>query len=54
MKKGIEVKCIPSIDQLLDVFTKVVQSAWFNSTEFKLRVEKFPTLSLRENVKIKD
>lgn len=53
MKKGIEV-CVPSIDQLLDVFIKAVQSVWFNSMGFKLRVEKFPTLSLRENVKIKD
>lgn len=41
-------------DQLVDVFTKTVSNVQFNSIRFKLRIENFPTLSLRWNIKTQD
>lgn len=51
MKDEIEVRHVPSSDQLANVFTKVAPSDQLNSIRFRLTVEKFLTLSLRKNAK---
>ena len=45
--KEVEVRHVPSADQLADVFTKTVFSTQFIEFRHKLRIENLSTLSLR-------
>ena len=51
LNKTLEVRHVPSIDQIADIFTKANSSHKFAEFRSKLRVENSPTLSLREAVK---
>ena len=51
MQKQIEVKDVPVVDQIADVFNKANSSSRFAFMRSKLKVESFSTMSLREAVK---
>ena len=51
LQKQIEVKHVPTVDQIADIFTKANSSSRFAFMRSKLKVESFSTMSLREAVK---
>ncbi|RVW55595.1 Retrovirus-related Pol polyprotein from transposon RE2 [Vitis vinifera] len=51
IRKEVEVRHVPSADQLADVFTKTVFSTQFIEFRHKLRIENLSTLSLRGDVR---
>ena len=51
IQKEVEVRHVPSIDQLVYVFTKMVSSTQFIEFRHKLRIENLSTLSLRGDVR---
>ena len=51
LQKQIEVKHVPAVDQVADIFTKANSSSRFAFIRSKLKVESFSTMSLREAVK---
>ena len=53
LRKQVEVRHVPAIDQLADIFTKAISSSSFSSFRDKLKVTKLDTLSLRGAVKMK-
>ena len=53
IQKKIEIRHVPSIDQIAYVFTKAVSSSSFGHMTSKLRVENFSLLSLRGEVRNK-
>ena len=52
IQKLIDVRHVPSSDQTVDIFTKVIPSYRFPLLRSKLRVLDLSTLSLRRNVRI--
>lgn len=50
LSKVLEVRHVPSVDQIADVFTKANSSSTFVDFRRKLRVEDLSTLSLRGDV----
>ncbi|RVW43373.1 Retrovirus-related Pol polyprotein from transposon RE1 [Vitis vinifera] len=51
IRKEVEVRHVPSADQLADVLTKTVSSTQFIEFRHKLRIENLSTLSLRGDVR---
>ena len=51
IRKEVEVRHVPSADQLADVFTNIVFSTQFIEFRHKLRIENLSTLSLRGDVR---
>eukprot|EP00261_Vitis_vinifera_P039164 XP_019080407.1 PREDICTED: uncharacterized protein LOC109123862 [Vitis vinifera] len=52
IRKEVEVRHVPSADQLADVLTKTVSSTQFIEFRHKLRIENLSTLSLRGDVRV--
>ena len=52
IQKLIDVRHVPSSDQIADLFTKAIPSSRFSLLRSKLRVLDLSTLSLREDVRI--
>ena len=52
IQKLIDVRHVPSSDQIVDLFTKAIPSSRFSLLRSKLRVLDLSTLSLREDVRI--
>ena len=51
LQKAIEVRHVPGVDQVADVFTKAFSSPSFRNWRSKLRVKQLPPLSLRGPIK---
>ena len=51
IRKEVEVRHVPSVDQLADVFKKTISSTQFIEFRHKLRIENLSTLSLRGDVR---
>ena len=51
-QKLVEIRHVPSVDQLADIFTKANSSSAFCAMRTKLNVLDFRTLSLRGDVRI--
>ena len=52
IQKLIDVRHVPSSDQIVDIFTKAIHSSRFPLLKSKLRVLDLSTLSLRRDVRI--
>ena len=53
LRKQVEVRHVPVVDQLADIFTKAISSSSFSSFHDKLKVTKLDTFSLKGAVKMK-
>lgn len=51
LRKEIDIRHVPTNEQVADVLTKAISSGQFNQMRNKLKVEDFTTLSLNGDVR---